>query len=159
LREKIFSTKNIFETVVAESCKTASDASDTSDSGLKPLENSSSLYAHLILVEHLPNLKQTAYYCKEHPNVPCYYDLEGIEESHFKPVHGILNRCPKCKKPGKLVPGEEDSEGYSYPHFWHADTQTKCQLSRARSLDRAIEEDIEYHRKLKGKDVGQGQGA
>ena len=81
--------KNIFETFVGGSSKTASDTSDTSDtsdSRLIPLENPSSPYANLILTEELPNLGQKAYYCKEHPSVPAYYDLEGIIESHFK-VH------------------------------------------------------------------------
>jgi hypothetical protein len=77
--------KKILQTLKTRSYR--SYRSYRSDSSLKPLENSSSPYAHLILVEHLPNLKQTAYYCKEHPSVPCYYDLEGIEESHFKPFH------------------------------------------------------------------------
>ena len=76
---------------IVQALKTRSYRSDRSYSSLKPLENSSSPYAHLILAEHLPNLKQTAYYCKEHPSVPCYYDLEGIEESHFKPFHTYIS--------------------------------------------------------------------
>ena len=47
---------------------------------------SDSPYAHLITEEDLPSLGRTAYRCKEHPDVP-YYDLKGIEESHFKPIH------------------------------------------------------------------------
>jgi hypothetical protein len=43
-------------------------------------------YEGLIEQEYLPSLNRTSYRCKEHPEVP-YYDLEGIEESHFKPYH------------------------------------------------------------------------
>ena len=55
---------------------TPSDTSVTSDS----------TYEYLIETEYLPSLNRTSYRCKEHPEVP-YYDLEGIEESHFKPYH------------------------------------------------------------------------
>jgi hypothetical protein len=53
-----------------------SDSSDTSDS----------TYEHLIERQYLPNLNRTAYRCREHPDVS-YYDLGGMEESHFKPFH------------------------------------------------------------------------
>ena len=43
-------------------------------------------YEHLIETEYLPNLRQTVYRCKEYLDIP-YYDLEGINESHFKPFH------------------------------------------------------------------------
>jgi hypothetical protein len=46
-------------------------------------------YEHLIEIKELPNLGRTAYRCREHPDAPEYYDLEGIKESHFKPIHKI----------------------------------------------------------------------
>jgi hypothetical protein len=46
-----------------------------------------SIYAHLIKEEDLPSLGRTALRCIEHPDV-AYYDQKGIEESHFKPIHG-----------------------------------------------------------------------
>ena len=48
--------------------------------------HSNSVYADFITEEHLSSLNRTVYRCKEHPEVP-YYDLEGIEESHFKAFH------------------------------------------------------------------------
>ena len=51
-----------------------------------PSDTSDSTYEHLIETEQLPSLNRTVYRCKEHPEVP-YYNLEGIEESNFKPVH------------------------------------------------------------------------
>jgi hypothetical protein len=38
-------------------------------------------------MKELPSIGHTVYKCKEHPNSPEYYDLKGIEESHFKPYH------------------------------------------------------------------------
>jgi|SRR5215207_560130 len=58
----------------------------TKDSNDVPCSDSIKPYEHLIEMEYLPSLDCTAYRCKEHPSVP-YYDLEGIEESHFKPFH------------------------------------------------------------------------
>ena len=52
--------------------------------------HSDSVYADLIMEEHFPNFSQTVYRCKEHPEIP-YYDLAGIEESHFKPDHNYNN--------------------------------------------------------------------
>ena len=50
------------------------------------MSHSNSVYADLITEEHLSSLNRTVYRCKEHPDIP-YYDLAGIEESHFKPDH------------------------------------------------------------------------
>jgi hypothetical protein len=44
-------------------------------------------YTHLLEVKYLPSLERMVYRCKEHPDSPEYYDLKGIEESHFKPFH------------------------------------------------------------------------
>jgi hypothetical protein len=60
---------------------------DTGDTGgIFSTEGGPSTYEHLTETEYFPNLNRTVYYCKEHPEVP-YYDLAGIEESHFKPCH------------------------------------------------------------------------
>jgi hypothetical protein len=48
---------------------------------------SDSIYRRLIEQQYLPNLDRWAYRCREHPETS-YYKLEGIETSHFKPVHG-----------------------------------------------------------------------
>ena len=53
---------------------------------LSHMSHGDSVYADLITEEHFPNFSQTVYRCKEHPEIP-YYDLAGIEESHFKPYH------------------------------------------------------------------------
>jgi hypothetical protein len=55
---------------------TMSDMSDMSDS----------IYEPLIEREHLSNVNRIAYRCKEHPDIT-FYDIKGIEESHFKPFH------------------------------------------------------------------------
>jgi hypothetical protein len=52
-----------------------------------PYSDSIKPYEHLIETKYLPNLDRIAYCCKEHPNAPEYYDLKGIQESHFKPFH------------------------------------------------------------------------
>lgn len=49
-----------------------------------------SIYKDLIDIQPLPNLGRNAFTCREHPEV-AYYDLEGIEKSHFKPYHGIID--------------------------------------------------------------------
>lgn len=54
-----------------------SDRSDMSDS----------TYEHLMERQYLPNLNRTIYRCKECPNAPEYYDLNGIIKSHFQPFH------------------------------------------------------------------------
>ena len=54
------------------------------------MSHSNSIYADLITEEHLSSLNRTVYRCKEHPEIP-YYDLAGIEESHFKPDHNNDN--------------------------------------------------------------------
>jgi hypothetical protein len=48
---------------------------------------SSGSYKDLIEMKELSSTGRTVYRCKEHPESPEYYDLKGIEESHFKPVH------------------------------------------------------------------------
>lgn len=55
-----------------------SDTSDTSDNILID-----GPYAHLIDIRYLPNLDCRVYSCKEHPDAPGYYDLNGIMISHF----------------------------------------------------------------------------
>jgi hypothetical protein len=49
-----------------------------------------SIYKDLLDIQPLPNLGRNAFTCREHPEV-AYYDLEGIEKSHFKPYHGIID--------------------------------------------------------------------
>jgi hypothetical protein len=66
------------ENVMQQDTPSPSDTSYTSDS----------TYAHLIETKYLPNLGRTLYWCKEHPDTSEYYDLAGLEESHFKPYHG-----------------------------------------------------------------------
>ena len=61
----------------------------TSQSTPSHTSHSNSVYADFITEEHLPTLDRTVYRCKEHPETP-YYDLEGIEESHFKPYHTAI---------------------------------------------------------------------
>ena len=73
--------------VCSESKKHNRVSNRTRKSGNIPGEpDSMKPYEHLIETEYLPNLRQTVYRCKEHPDVP-YYDPEGINESHFKPFH------------------------------------------------------------------------
>ena len=72
-------SEDIFRTVVAASTDSPQESRPTPS-------DSNSVYAGLITEEHLPSLNRTVYRCKEHPEVP-YYELEGIEESHFKAYH------------------------------------------------------------------------
>jgi hypothetical protein len=58
---------------------TSPSLSDSSDSGSK--------YKDMIETQHLDCLNKMAYRCKEHPNSPWYYDLRGIEVSHFEVFH------------------------------------------------------------------------
>jgi hypothetical protein len=48
--------------------------------------SSYNIYYHLIETEYLQSLGQTAYRCKEHPDI---WDtsLKGLEISHFEPFH------------------------------------------------------------------------
>jgi hypothetical protein len=81
-----------------ESPKSSVDASQASQAsqekaGSNNINNSTSdivngIYKDLIDIQPLPNLGRNVYTCKEHPEV-AYYELEGIENSHFKPYHGI----------------------------------------------------------------------
>jgi DNA replicative helicase MCM subunit Mcm2 (Cdc46/Mcm family) len=59
-----------------------SDTSDTSDNILID-----GPYAHLIDIRYLSSLGCRVYSCKEHPEAPEYYDLNGIMVSHFKAFH------------------------------------------------------------------------
>jgi hypothetical protein len=43
-------------------------------------------YEHVIETQYLPNLNQTAFRCKDHPDV-YYYDPNGMLKSHFEPFH------------------------------------------------------------------------
>jgi hypothetical protein len=49
--------------------------------------HSNCIYADLIVSQYLDSVKRTAYRCKEHPDSPWYYDLKGIEVSHFEAFH------------------------------------------------------------------------
>ena len=49
------------------------------------------IFSHLVETKELPNTGVTVYKCEEHPDSPEYYDLKGIEESHFKPFHKDSN--------------------------------------------------------------------
>ena len=64
----------------------ANETPNPSLSHMSHMSHSNSVYADFITEEHLPSLNRTVYRRKEHPEIP-YYELEGIEESHFKPYH------------------------------------------------------------------------
>jgi hypothetical protein len=56
-----------------------SNPTDAIPAELKP-------YEHVIETQYLPNLNQTAFRCKDHPDV-YYYDPNGMLKSHFEPFH------------------------------------------------------------------------
>ena len=70
------------DTTVDDSTPPQSQPESESESELGP-------YGHLIETEFLSNANRTVYRCKEHPDEIPYYELEGIEESHFKQFHNI----------------------------------------------------------------------
>jgi hypothetical protein len=74
-------SEDIFRTVMAASTEPQESHPTPSHTS-----HSNSVYADFITEEHLSSLNRTVYRCKEHPEIP-YYDLEGIEESHFKAYH------------------------------------------------------------------------
>ena len=63
-----------------------SEVSEGSEVRAHRSHRSHSTYEHLITEEYLPSLERWVYRCKEHPSIP-YYDLKGIEVSHFEPYH------------------------------------------------------------------------
>lgn len=83
-------TKNIDEKNMSENEELQKKIFQTFDgvSGERSYRSyrSDSIYAHLITEEDMPSLGRTALRCIEHPEI-AYYDLKGIEESHFKPFH------------------------------------------------------------------------
>ena len=87
-KKHVFGTTNAIEylkegEVASESGKTSSKVFDRAEI---EQSNTFSEFSHLLTEEHLANLNRTAYRCIEHPEIP-YYDLKGIEESHFKLYH------------------------------------------------------------------------
>jgi hypothetical protein len=78
----------IFSRVSGEGSHTSHTShysSDISNEGV-------SIYQHLIETEYLPHLDRPVYRCRECPDAPPYYDLRGMEESHFKPSHSVVGK-------------------------------------------------------------------
>jgi|RhiMethySRZTD1v2_1073278.scaffolds.fasta_scaffold06164_15 MoxR-like ATPase len=79
-QEKIISQVSGEGSHTSYTSHTSSYSSDISNDGV-------SIYQHLIETDYLPNLDCPVYRCRECPDAPPYYDLKGMEESHFKLYH------------------------------------------------------------------------
>jgi hypothetical protein len=79
--------KNKSEKIISEVSGETSHTSHTSHYSSDISNQGVSIYQHLIETEYLPHLDRPVYRCRECPDAPPYYDLRGMEESHFKPHH------------------------------------------------------------------------